>query len=57
MTRTRPQVVINVNGGLVQGVFASLSELQVIVVDWDTEEINNFSRSTWFWTAESVRLP
>ena len=42
--RPRPQVVINVNGGLVQGVFASLSELQVIVVDWDTDEINNFSR-------------
>ena len=44
MTRPRPQVVINVNGGLVQGVFASLSELQVIVVDWDTDEFDSFSQ-------------
>ncbi|MBI3864898.1 MAG: hypothetical protein HY290_23730 [Planctomycetia bacterium] len=33
----RPQVVLNVHGGIVQDVFASIPELQVVVVDWDTD--------------------
>ncbi len=38
---TRPVVVINVNGGVVQDVFASIPELQVLVVDWDAEASDN----------------
>lgn len=34
---TRHQLVINVNGGLVQDVFCSVPDVQVLVVDWDTE--------------------
>lgn len=33
----RPQIVLNVRGGIVQDVFASNPDLQVVVVDWDTE--------------------
>lgn len=36
---TRPQVVLNVHGGTVQDVFASIPDLQVVVVDWDTDEL------------------
>jgi hypothetical protein len=34
---TRPQVIINLHGGLVQNVFCSVSGVQVLVVDWDVE--------------------
>ncbi|MBI3860744.1 MAG: hypothetical protein HY290_02490 [Planctomycetia bacterium] len=37
----RPQVVLNVHGGIVQDVFSSIPELQVVVVDWDTGEDMN----------------
>jgi hypothetical protein len=33
----RPQVIINLNGGLVQDVFSSVPGIQVLVVDWDVE--------------------
>jgi len=33
----RPQVIINLNGGLVQDVFCSVPGIQVLVVDWDAE--------------------
>ena len=35
---TKPQLVINLNGGLVQDVFSSVPGLQVLVVDWDVED-------------------
>jgi hypothetical protein len=35
---TKPQIVLNVHGGTVQDVFASIPELHVVVVDWDTAE-------------------
>ena len=38
---TRPQIVLNVHGGIVQGVFASIPDLHVVVVDWDTEGIES----------------
>jgi hypothetical protein len=31
----QPQLVINLNGGLVRDVFCSVPNLQVLVVDWD----------------------
>jgi len=31
------QLVINMNGGLVQDVFCSVPDVQVLVVDWDAE--------------------
>ncbi len=31
----QPQLVINLNGGLVRDVFCSVPGLQVLVVDWD----------------------
>ena len=31
------QLVINMNGGLVQDVFCSMPGIQVLVVDWDVE--------------------
>jgi hypothetical protein len=31
------QIVINMNGGLVQDVFRSVPGIQVLVVDWDVE--------------------
>ena len=34
---TNAQLVINMNGGLVQDVFCSVPDVQVIVVDWDVE--------------------
>jgi hypothetical protein len=34
---TRPQVIINLHGGLVQDVFCSVPDAQVLVVDWDVE--------------------
>jgi hypothetical protein len=34
---TRPQVIINLHGGLVQDVFCSVPDVQVLVVDWDVE--------------------
>ena len=34
---TRPQVIVNLNGGLVRDVFCSLPGVQVLVVDWDVE--------------------
>lgn len=40
----RPQLVINVSGGTVQDVFASLPDLQVIIVDWDADGIHNPSQ-------------
>ncbi len=36
-----PLVVINVNGGIVQDVFAPIPDLRVIVVDWDVDEFDN----------------
>ena len=33
----RPQVIISLNGGLVQDVFCSVPGIQVLVVDWDVE--------------------
>ena len=44
MTRTltaRPQIVLNVHGGIVQDVFASNPDLHVVVVDWDTDGLNS----------------
>jgi hypothetical protein len=38
---TRPQVVLNVHGGIVQDVFASDTELLVVVVDWDTDGLES----------------
>lgn len=38
---TRPRIVVNVYGGIVQGVFASSPELHVVVVDWDTDGLNS----------------
>jgi hypothetical protein len=38
---TRPQIVLNVHGGIVQGVFASSPDLHVVVVDWDTEGLDS----------------
>ena len=38
---TRPQIVLNVHGGVVQGVFSSLPELHVVVVDWDTDGLDS----------------
>jgi hypothetical protein len=32
---TKPQLVINLRGGLVQDVFSSVPDVQVLVVDWD----------------------
>lgn len=32
---TRPQIVLNVHGGVVQDVFSSIPDLHVVVVDWD----------------------
>ncbi len=37
----RPQVVLNVHGGIVQDVFASSPDLHVVVVDWDTDGIDS----------------
>jgi hypothetical protein len=34
---TRPQVIINLHGGLVQDVFCSVPGAQVLVIDWDVE--------------------
>ena len=31
------QLIINMNGGLVQDVFCSVPGIQVLVVDWDAE--------------------
>lgn len=36
----KAQIVINVQGGIVQDVFASLPDLDVIVVDWDGEGVD-----------------
>jgi len=33
----RPHVIISLNGGLVQDVFCSVPDVQVLVVDWDAE--------------------
>lgn len=38
---TRPQIVVNVHGGIVQDVFASIPDLHVVVVDWDTERLDS----------------
>lgn len=38
---TRPQIVLNVHGGIVQDVFASIPELHVVVVDWDTDGLES----------------
>ncbi|HEY3965149.1 MAG TPA: hypothetical protein VGM05_11410 [Planctomycetaceae bacterium] len=38
---TRPQIVLNVHGGIVQDVFASIPELHVVIVDWDTEGLDS----------------
>ena len=38
---TRPQIVINVHGGVVQEVFASVRDLQVVLVDWEQEELDS----------------
>ena len=38
------QLVINMNGGLVQDVFGSVPGVQVLVVDWDVGR-----RSTSYW--------
>ena len=38
---TRPQIVLNVHGGVVQDVFSSLPDLHVVVVDWDTEGLDS----------------
>ena len=35
---TRPQLIINLHGGLVQDVFCSVPGVQVLVVDWDVED-------------------
>jgi hypothetical protein len=35
---TRPQLVINLFGGVVQDVFSSVPGLQVLLVDWDAED-------------------
>lgn len=32
---TRPQLVLNLSGGIVREVFCSVPEIQVLVVDWD----------------------
>lgn len=37
----RSQIVLNVHGGSVQAVFASIPELLVVVVDWDTEGLES----------------
>lgn len=34
---TRPRVIVSVHGGLVQDVFCSVPDVQVLVVDWDVE--------------------
>ena len=31
------QIVLNVSGGVVQDVFASRSDVEVLLVDWDTD--------------------
>jgi hypothetical protein len=33
----RPQVIIEVDGGVVQNVFCSVAGIQVLLVDWDVE--------------------
>lgn len=38
---TRPQIVLNVHGGIVQDVFASSPDLHVVVVDWDTDGLDS----------------
>jgi hypothetical protein len=35
---TRPQLVINLYGGVVQDVFSAVPGLQVLLVDWDVED-------------------
>jgi hypothetical protein len=37
MTRSKARIVLNVSGGVVQDVFCSDPEAEVIVVDWETE--------------------
>lgn len=34
---SKPRIILNVSGGVVQDVFCSDFETEVILVDWDTE--------------------
>ena len=53
--RPPQQVVINISGGLVQGVFSDhAAELDVIIVDWDQEGVTevDMEQDEWLTTVE-----
>jgi hypothetical protein len=37
---TRPRVVLNVSNGDVQGIFSSIPDLEVLVVDWNPSRLD-----------------